>query len=83
MYILKVYSIYSTLRQNTNVSLEQNKRYKKCPLFPIHFDSNLRFIYELKHKVCLSKTVRVIFCFRFRFAFIKVYIFVQQNALAV
>ena len=35
---------------------------------------NLRFLYELKHKVRLSKTVR------FRFVFIKVYIFVQRNA---
>ena len=41
---------------------------------------NLRFLYELKHKVHLSKTVCEIFHFRFRFDFIKVYIFVQQNA---
>ena len=41
---------------------------------------NLRFLYELKHKVRLSKTVCEIFHFRFRFVFIKVYIFVQQNA---
>ena len=44
------------------------------------FTFNLRFLYELKHKVCLSKTVCGIFHFRFRFVFIKVYIFVQQNA---
>ena len=49
---------------------------------PTHhsFTLNLRFLYELKHKVCLSKTVCGIFHFRFSFAFIKVYIFVQQNA---
>ena len=49
---------------------------------PTHhsFTFNLRFLYELKHKVRLSKTVCVIFRFRFRFAFTKVYIFVQQNA---
>ena len=37
---------------------------------PTHhsFTVNLRFLYELKHKV------------RFRFIFIKVYIFAQQNA---
>ena len=48
---------------------------------PTHhnFSFNLRFLYELKHKVCLSITVRGIFHFRFRFVFIKVYIFVQQN----
>ena len=40
----------------------------------------LRFLYELKHKVRLSKTVYGIFHFRFRFIFIKVSIFVQQNA---
>ena len=42
--------------------------------------SHLRFFYELKLKVLLSKTVCGIFHFRFRAAFIKVYIFVQQNA---
>ena len=49
---------------------------------PTHrsFTFNLRFLYELKHKVRLSKTLCRIFDFRFRFVFIKVYIFVQQNA---
>ena len=49
---------------------------------PTHhsFTFNLRFLYELKHKVRLSKTVCGIFHFRFRFVFIKDYIFVQQNA---
>ena len=46
----------------------------------ISFIFNLLFLYELKHKVRLSKTVCGIFHFRFRFAYIKVYIFVQQNA---
>ena len=47
------------------------------------FTFNLRFLYEVKQKVCLSKTVCGIFHFRFRFVFIKVYIFVQQNAYAL
>ena len=49
---------------------------------PTHhsFTFNLRFLRERKHKVYLSKTVCGIFHFQFRFAFIKVYIFVQQNA---
>ena len=49
---------------------------------PTHhsFTFNLRFLYELKHKVRLSKTVCGICYFPFRFIFIKVYIFVQQNA---
>ena len=47
------------------------------------FTFNLRFLYALKHKVCLSKTMCWIFHFRFCFVFIKVYIFVQQNAKAL
>ena len=43
------------------------------------FTFNLRFLYALKHKVRPSKTACGIFYFRFRFVFIKVYIFVQQN----
>ena len=41
------------------------------------FTFNLQFLYELKHKVCLFKTVCGIFYFQFCFVFIKVYIFVQ------
>ena len=49
---------------------------------PIHhsFTFDLRFLYELKRKDRLPKTVCGIFHFRLRFVFIKVYIFVQQNA---
>ena len=47
---------------------------------PHSFTFNLRFLYELKDKVRLPKTVCGIFHFRFRFAFINTYIFVQQNA---
>ena len=49
---------------------------------PTHhsFTFNLRFLYELKHKIHLSKTVWGIFHFRFCFIFIKVCIFVKQNA---
>ena len=58
----------------------------KTPIFisrtPTHhgFTFNLRSLYELKHRVRLSKTVRWIFHFRFHFVFIEVNIFVQQNA---
>ena len=47
---------------------------------PTHhnFTFNLRFLYELKHKARHSKTVGGIFHFRFRFAFITNYIFLQQ-----
>ena len=47
---------------------------------PTHqsFTFNLRFLYELKDNVCLSKTVGGISHFQFHFT--KVYIFVQQNA---
>ena len=46
---------------------------------PTHhgFTFNLRFLYELKHKACLSKTVCGISHFRIRFVFTKIYIFVQ------
>ena len=49
---------------------------------PTHhsFTFNSQLIYELKHKVCLFEIVCVIFHFRLRFVFIKVYIFVQQKA---
>ena len=49
---------------------------------PTHhrFTFNLRFLYEMKYKVRLSKTVCGIFHFPFGFIFIKVCIFVQQNA---
>ena len=49
---------------------------------PTHdsFTFNLPILYELKHKVCLSKIVSGIFHFRFSYIFIKVYIVVQQNA---
>ena len=43
------------------------------------FTFNVWFLYELKHKVRLSKTVCEIFHFLFRFAFVKVYINVHQN----
>ena len=38
-----------------------------------------RFLNELKHMVCFSKSVHGIFHFRFRFVFIKVYISIQQK----
>ena len=44
------------------------------------FTLNLQLLYELKHKVRLSKTVCGILHFRFRFVFIRVCIIVQQNA---
>ena len=66
-------------------SFGQKNSTKKCPLFSFansnlpHFNFNFRFLYELKHEFCLSKTEFGIFHFRFRFVLIKVYIFVQQN----
>ena len=50
---------------------------------PIHrsFTFILLFLYELKHIVLLSRIMCGILHFLFRFIFIKVYIFVQQNAM--
>ena len=36
------------------------------------FTFNSWFLYELKHKICLTKNVRGIFHFQFRFIFIKI-----------
>ena len=49
---------------------------------PTHriFTFNSRFLYELKHKARLSKSLCGNFHFRYRFAFIRAYIFVQQKA---
>ena len=49
---------------------------------PTHhsFTFNLGFLYELKHKGRLFKTVCGIFNFQSCFVFIKVYVFAQQNA---
>ena len=90
MYILKVYSIHYRLRSNTNVkhllSFFRQNDTKNVLLFlsraPTRhsFPFNSWFLYELKRKVRLTKHVFDIFHFRFCFVFIKVYIFVQQNA---
>ena len=73
MYIRKVHSIYYTLRSNKNfekISFRQDKQYKQRPLFlwrpPTHYHSftfNLRFLYELKHQIRLSKTMCGVFHF--------------------
>ena len=54
--------------------------FRELQLITVLLLINLRFLYELKHKLRLSKTMCRIFHSRFRFAFIKVYIFIQQNA---
>ena len=86
MYTLKVYSIHYTLRENANLKKVPSDKIngtKNAHFFlsraPTHhsFTFDLRFLYELKHNVRLSKTVCGIF--HFRFVFIKVYIFVQQS----
>ena len=67
-------------------SFGHNKQYRIFLFFLLQaptyhsFTFNLQFLHELKHKVRLSKTVCWIFHFWFHFTFMKVYIFVQQNA---
>ena len=90
MYILKVPSVPYTSRKNRNVkkiSFRQNKRRKKTPSFFFRelqlitvLLLNLLFLYDLKHKVRLSKSLCQIFYFQFCLVFIKVYIFGQQIA---
>ena len=50
---------------------------------PTHhsFTFNSQLLYELKHKVHLSKTVCGIFYFRFRLVFIKIYIFFSTRIM--
>ena len=60
------------------ISGAKNTLFSFCELQLIHsFTFNLRFLYELKHKVRFSKSECGIF--QFRFVFGKVYIFAQQN----
>ena len=47
------------------------------------FIFNLRLLFELKHKVRLSKSGCGIFHIRFCFVFIKVYFFVEQKGSAL
>ena len=84
----KIPSDKINITKNTNVkksTFGQNKRYKNALFLlsqaPTHhsFTFNLRFSYEMKDKVRLSKTAFEIFHFRFRFVFIEVYIFVQHH----
>ena len=71
MYILKVYS--KTIHSDKKQILKNFLR-----TVPAHrsFTFNLRFLQKLKPKVRLSKTMCGISHFQFRFAFIKVCIFV-------
>ena len=84
---------YTTHWDKTQMSkknyLDKINGQNKCSLFSFassnssQFTFCLRFLHELKHKVHLSKTVCGIFHCRFRFIFIKVYIFIQQCAWTV
>ena len=89
MYILKVYSIHYTLRKTQmlkktpsgKINGTDNALFLLSQALTHHsFTFNLRFLYELKHKVRLSKLLCGIFHFRFRFVFIKVNMLVDQNA---
>ena len=79
---------YECLFETTQM-LKKIKGTKNAFLFPLRdpthhsFTFNLRFLYEQKYKVRLSKTVCGIFHFRFRFDLIKIYIFVQQTVRTV
>ena len=93
MDILKVQLIHYSLKYNTNVKKDlfgQNKWYKKVLSFFLlraathhGFTFNFKFVYELKNKVRLSKTMCRIFRLWFCFDFIKVYIFVQENTRTI
>ena len=89
MYILKVCSMIlhwdktQMLKKFPSDEINGIKRDLFFWRAPTHhsFTFDLRFFYELNHKVRFSKTVCRIFHFRLRLVFLKVYIFVvQQNA---
>ena len=89
MYILKVCSIHYTLDKtqmlkkfpSEKINVTKNALSFLWRATTHHsFTFNSQFLYELKHMVHLSKTLRGIFHFRFRLVSIKVYIFVQQKA---
>ena len=67
--ILKVYSINYTLRKNKCYKI--GARYKECSFFlssaHYSFSFNSRFLYKLKHKVRLSKSLCWIFPLLCRF----------------
>ena len=77
VYILKVYSIHYKLKKSTNF-LQKKKMLQKMHCFSqawTHhgFTFNLGFLYELKFKIHLSKTMCVAFDFWFHLIFIKVH----------
>ena len=83
IYILKVCTLYIEIKY---------KRYKNflkiTALFFLlrasthhSFIFNQRFLYELKHRVRLSKSMCRIFYFRLHFIFVKVYFFVYSKIL--
>ena len=85
IYLLKIYLIHYILQKNANVKKIPSDKINvtKNALFFLSrtsaqrsFTFNWQFLYELKHRVYLSNTVCGIFHFRFRFLFLKVYIFV-------
>ena len=80
-------SVFNALYIEINHVCQKYFLRTKCLLFSFassnssqFYFSNLRFLYELKHKVRLSKIMCGIFFFQFRLIFIKVFIFFQQNA---
>ena len=87
IYILKLYSVDIEMKHKfkkkspwDKISGTKNTLVHLSRALTHHSSTfNLRFLYELKHKILISKTVGEIFHFQFRFVFIKVYIFVHQN----
>ena len=91
IYILRVYSMHYILCDKANVkkippdkvNVTQDALLISLASSTYHsFTLNSRYLYELKHQACHSKSMRGIFHLLFRFFFIKVYVFVQQKAWA-
>ena len=86
-YIFWKFVKWTLYWDKTQISSEKVKNTKNALFFlsqapTLHrFTFNSRFLYELKHKVWLSKAECGIFHFRFRFVFIKVYIIFPTKSM--
>ena len=79
---------WNKIQMLKNISLDKINSTENALFFlsqaPIHysFTFNLRSLYELKYKVCLSKPVCGIFHFRFRFVLLKfIFLFNKMHRL--
>ena len=76
IYTLKVYSVYTIHWDKTQINRTKNAFFLLLGV-PTHhsFTFDSPFLYDLKHKARVSKSMRGIFHFRFPFSFLLIFIF--------